>query len=52
MDLLVELRCPNDGKLLLKASEVPGLVVQAKCSRCRETITASLEGPAVSEEGK
>lgn len=49
---MVELRCPNDGKLLMKASEVPGLVVETKCSRCRETITASLEGPAESEEGK
>lgn len=47
---LVELRCPNDGKLLLKASEVRGLVVQVRCSRCRNLVTAELE-PNESEEG-
>lgn len=47
---MVELRCPNDGKLLMKASEVPGLVVETKCSRCRETITARLDGPTEDED--
>lgn len=40
---LVEFRCPNDGRLLLKVSELSGVAVEVKCPRCRKTITAKLE---------
>lgn len=37
---LVEFRCPNDGRLLFKVSDVADLEVEVKCSRCGEIIKA------------
>lgn len=37
---LVEFRCPNDGRLLLKVSDVADLEVEIRCPRCKETIKA------------
>ena len=45
---LVEFRCPNDDKLLLKVSDVAGIALEVKCSRCGEIVKA--ERQAESEE--
>lgn len=35
---LVELRCPNDDKLLLKVSDIEGVEIEIKCARCGELV--------------
>jgi phage FluMu protein Com len=40
---LVEFRCPNDGRLLFKASAVDGQVVEIRCPRCKELHRAELQ---------
>lgn len=37
---LVEFRCPNDGRLLCKVSDVRDLEVEVKCDRCKQIIKA------------
>jgi phage FluMu protein Com len=38
-----EFRCCNCNRLICKVSDVVGIVVEAKCSRCGETTIARLE---------
>jgi phage FluMu protein Com len=42
---LIEFRCPTPScnRLLFKVTELAGVVVEAKCPRCKSTATAQLE---------
>lgn len=39
---LIEFRCPNDGRLLLKVSETSGLEVEVRCPKCKSIVRAEL----------
>lgn len=39
---MIEFRCPTDGRLLFKVSDVADLEVEAKCPRCKSTVKARL----------
>lgn len=46
---LVEFRCPHDGRLLFKVSDVPGLEVEVKCPRCNEIVKAERKADETEE---
>jgi phage FluMu protein Com len=47
MSELVDFRCPTEGcgRLLCKVASLPDQKVEARCPRCKQTVTARLESP-------